>query len=241
MKHGHSAGDIGTEIDKKALEDRERRTTSLLEGVGLFLLVTVCIFLALLIADTAFAAERTGTARDNVILGTLQDDTIRGLDGDDILYGGPVRGEVSRQPDGDDTLLGGDGHDAMNGGGGNNMLSGGSGNNRFYLGVGANNVYLDGGFERVAGSEPDWRQPFSGRNLIHVGLRVKNVYAYAVSKRTHFDVPDDRFIKVTKNVAGRVQAKDTKHGTTYTIDFYFEEPGKKLRKLTPVELEALFV
>lgn len=63
-------------------------------------------------------------------MGTVADDTIRGLLADDILYGF----------DGHDLLQGGSGDDTLHGGSGNDRLDGGAGEDVFYGGSGIDTV-----------------------------------------------------------------------------------------------------
>jgi len=87
---------------------------------------------------------RVGTGGDDVLLGTILADDIRGLSGDDVLVG----------YDGDDILRGGRGHDRLRsgagtdtvvGGRGRDRLSGGAGQDTIWGGVGADIIFaLDG-------------------------------------------------------------------------------------------------
>lgn len=95
---------------------------------------------------TLFAVgDVTGTARNDVIVGSTGADTIRGSGGDDTICG--LSGNDNLTGGGNlDTLLGGAGDDTMNGGSGNDTERGEAGNDRFTQGSVADGAdALDGG------------------------------------------------------------------------------------------------
>ncbi|WP_308189089.1 calcium-binding protein [Nostoc mirabile] len=92
---------------------------------------------------TGAAFSGTGNAQDNVITGTGSENVLWGLDGNDILNGVSLIGDIFV---GGDTLNGGDGNDTLNGDG---ILNGGDGNDTLdgggTLNGGDGNDTLDGG------------------------------------------------------------------------------------------------
>ena len=101
--------------------------------------------------DTLTSIENlTGSALDDVLAGDFRNNVLRGLAGNDTLYGGPDgNGDNSNNHDtlhggdGDDRLYGGKGNDTLYGEAGEDLLSGGSGNDR--LRGGSHNDTLEGG------------------------------------------------------------------------------------------------
>ncbi len=101
--------------------------------------------------DTLTGIENlTGSALDDVLAGDYRNNVLRGLAGNDTLYGGPDgNGDDSNNHDtlhggdGDDRLYGGKGNDTLYGENGEDLLSGGSGNDR--LRGGSHNDTLEGG------------------------------------------------------------------------------------------------
>ncbi len=67
----------------------------------------------------------SGDARDNAIFGGIGEDTLRGRDGNDSLYG---ERRFTFMPGGADRLVGGNGNDLLFGGGGDDVQFGGTGN-----------------------------------------------------------------------------------------------------------------
>ena len=101
--------------------------------------------------DTLTSIENlTGSALDDVLAGDFRNNVLRGLAGNDTLYGGPDgAGDNSNNHDtihggdGDDRLYGGKGNDTLYGEAGEDLLSGGSGNDRLRGGTGHDD--LEGG------------------------------------------------------------------------------------------------
>ncbi|RLJ41690.1 Ca2+-binding RTX toxin-like protein [Litoreibacter meonggei] len=87
-------------------------------------------------------------------------DTLRGGDGDDVIYGEGGNDRLEGG-DGDDTLEGGDGNDVILGGAGNDTADGGAGNDEIWMGSG--NDTVEGG----AGN--DWIHGQSGNDTLNGG------------------------------------------------------------------------
>ena len=83
-----------------------------------------------------------GTANNDVLIGTIHDDLIRGFDGDDVIIG-QAGNDCLIGGNGDDTIIGNAGNDAITGNQGNDLLFGAAGDDRI-LG-GQNNDVLFGG------------------------------------------------------------------------------------------------
>jgi Cadherin domain/RTX calcium-binding nonapeptide repeat (4 copies) len=81
----------------------------------------------------------TGDSGDNTLIGTVEEDNISGLDGNDIIDGGF----------GADSLFGGDGDDTLSGGAGNDYLDGGNGNDNLYSGAGDATIFGRAGNDRI--------------------------------------------------------------------------------------------
>ena len=96
----------------------------------------------------------TGSANADILAGDFRNNTIKGGDGDDKIFGGPNPGNVSMTdvPSNADTLMGeggndriwgGAGDDTLDGGAGNDMLRGGPGNDDMKGGAGSDLIYAD--------------------------------------------------------------------------------------------------
>jgi len=90
--------------------------------------------------DTKGTASRTLRLRSCTIIGTVDDDVIRGtqrsdkicsISGDDVVYGGRGNDQL-RGYDGNDQLFGGSGDDILNGGYGQDDLRGDAGADKLY-------------------------------------------------------------------------------------------------------------
>ena len=181
--------------------------------------------------------------------GTLGNDVIRGTAQDDKIYAGLLQRPGSAyEINGDDILFGFAGDDFLSGGGGNDTLYGGTGNNRLHPGTGMNNVYLSGsGHDEVGTPRVDWSNPFDGRTIIHADKDGGAVRAYG-SKRMHFDVEEDDEIvllwqKMVDADTLRLRARDgdADDGTVYTFTIQYFAPGDDPGRLTPLEVDGLFV
>ena len=90
-------------------------------------------------ALAGFDEDQEGDGDPNLLTGTENAETLRGLGGDDTILG----------LGGDDTLEGGADDDTLEGGDGDDVLGGGAGDDLFNLGAGANAVAGGSGFDTV--------------------------------------------------------------------------------------------
>lgn len=104
-----------------------------------------------------------GDNNDNQLIGTLDADLIRGLDGndrirarggDDIVQAGDGDDNVRGQG-GNDTIRGNDGDDRLNGNSGDDRIIGGSGDDRIKGGSGADILIGGSGNDTIRGGEGD--------------------------------------------------------------------------------------
>ena len=115
------------------------------------------------LALQGFAVKGTGNDLDNFVAGTLNDNVLSGLAGDDVLFGDSsfndqffekernalsTAGDFSSQG-GDDILLGGDGNDGLIGQGGSDVLDGGAGADVMIGGAGSDTYYIDNVNDRI--------------------------------------------------------------------------------------------
>lgn len=102
--------------------------------------------------------DLTGTAGNDLLLGTNTVDRIEGLEGGDILDGGAGDDRLGGG-NGDDELYGGEGNDYLSGGIGTDRLEGGSGDDTYYFEAGDGSASLLGLVEGIAdegGSDTVW-------------------------------------------------------------------------------------
>ena len=94
-------------------------------------------------SGSAAAVTFIGTAGDNIIVGSNQNDTLSGAAGDDIISGG----------NGNDTINGGIGNDSLFGDAGNDTLSGNAGDDAMTGGAGNDALNGNAGDDVMTGSE----------------------------------------------------------------------------------------
>ena len=86
----------------------------------------------------------TGSNMADILAGDSRENVIKGMGGDDKLYGGP-----GKNADNNDTLEGGSGNDMLFGGAGDDMLKGDGGNDHLYGGAGADMFYGGAGSDMI--------------------------------------------------------------------------------------------
>ena len=97
------------------------------------------------------ATVHEGTSGDDTIIGTPENDAIKGYDGNDHLYGDP-----SQDVGGKDYIAGGNGDDTIDGGPNADLLSGGSGNDQINAADGTKDwVYCGDGVDTVEADSVD--------------------------------------------------------------------------------------
>ncbi len=114
----------------------------------------------------ALAASAIGSLDADIIGGTHSRDVLRGLDGDDWLFGNGGNDRVDTG-EGDDIAFGGDGNDKLLGRSGDDRLDGGEGNDRINGGSGNDWILGQAGNDLIrAGSGDDWIDAGSGDDRI---------------------------------------------------------------------------
>jgi Ca2+-binding RTX toxin-like protein len=108
-----------------------------------YVLLLVLLSTAILFPLAIFAADLTGTERDDTLYGTMADDLIEGKGGKDSLYGNGGTDKINGNP-GDDLIQGDPGDDTLDGNEGNDILLGGSGSDKINGGDGDD--YLESSF-----------------------------------------------------------------------------------------------
>ena len=105
----------------------------------------------------------TGSANADILAGDMRNNTIKGGDGDDKIYGGPnpadahetksgiTNADVLEGGGGNDMIFGGYGGDTLRGGDGDDILHGGSGDDTFDGGDGDDMIYADAMDESIDG------------------------------------------------------------------------------------------
>ncbi|WP_354699305.1 hypothetical protein DSM112329_05017 [Paraconexibacter sp. AEG42_29] len=129
---------------------------------------------------------RTGTARDDLLLGGPGADVLNGGAGNDVLWGLRQAGLTSSLPDvldagpGDDTIYGGPGPQTIDGGAGDDFINGGLGTNAIRGGAGKDTIRLRGSgtatVDGGAGNDTIYvNGPAAGR--VRCGAGTDTVYA----------------------------------------------------------------
>ena len=89
----------------------------------------------------------TGSNMADILAGDSRENIIKGMDGDDKIYGGPGKNADNNDMlyggRGNDMLFGGAGNDTLKGNAGNDMLNGGAGEDKFFGGAGSDMIYAD--------------------------------------------------------------------------------------------------
>jgi Ca2+-binding RTX toxin-like protein len=108
-----------------------------------YVLLLVLLSAAIHFPLATFAADLTGTERDDTLYGTMADDLIEGKGGKDSLYGNGGTDKINGIS-GDDLIQGDPGDDSLNGNEGNDIILGGSGSDKISGGDGDD--YLESSF-----------------------------------------------------------------------------------------------
>jgi Ca2+-binding RTX toxin-like protein len=109
----------------------------------IYIIFMVLLSTSILYPLSSFAADLTGTDRDDTLYGTMADDLIEGKGGKDSLYGNGGADKVNGNV-GDDLIQGDPGDDTLNGNEGSDMILGGSGLDKINGGEGDD--YLEASF-----------------------------------------------------------------------------------------------
>jgi Ca2+-binding RTX toxin-like protein len=106
-----------------------------------------------------------GTNKDDIIFGvSVTDSLIYGLDGDDVITGGP----------GETKLYGGDGNDEINGAAGNALIAGGEGDDVLFGGIGTNTLIGGPGNDQLyAGASSDTLIGGPGADYFNCGANTR--------------------------------------------------------------------
>ncbi|KZK94256.1 MULTISPECIES: calcium-binding protein [unclassified Pseudovibrio] len=128
------------------------------------------------------AEELVGTLSDDVINGLGGDDKIDGYSGDDYLIGG-AGNDTLQGHDGDDHLEGGTGDDKLSSSAGNNILDGGDGNDTFFS-------ITYGEDQIIGGSGDDTIYAVTGTSVITGGEGDDTINVSSAEVTVHYDLGD---------------------------------------------------
>lgn len=121
----------------------------------------------------------TGSADDDLLVGTPWADDIDGLAGDDNIDG-RSGDDVIAGGDGDDHILGGAGHDTIFGGGGNDILLGQAGDDHLFGGDGDDRLYGGEGDDLLdGGAGDDLLSGDAGHDILFGGFGHDELYGGA--------------------------------------------------------------
>jgi Ca2+-binding RTX toxin-like protein len=158
----------------------------------------------------ALGTPKTGTAGNNVLVGSEDADRIHGRQGsdvidarggDDLILGGDTTRDAADAADtifggagldraygagGGDSLFGGDGDDTLSGGFGNDILDGGNGADRLEAGLDNDTVYGGDGNDVVSGDE--------GHDTVYGGAGADRIRALGGADDLYGGAGDDLFI-----------------------------------------------
>lgn len=121
-------------------------------------------------------AKFKGSNKNDIILGTIDDDEIDGKNGDDTLDGGDGHDEIDGGS-GDDLLIGGAGRDTLKGGSGSDTLQGGGGRDYLEGESGTDLLQGGGGNDTLdGGSSNDTLEGDNGDDLLDGGSASDDLY-----------------------------------------------------------------
>ncbi|MCB9946702.1 MAG: hypothetical protein H6842_02610 [Rhodospirillaceae bacterium] len=96
-----------------------------------------------------------GTSAGDILIGGLDDDSLLGREGDDVLFGDPTQPDSTLLTGGNDTLNGGPGNDILVGGPGDDILIGGKGNDVMVFNAGEGGIDTILAFDFVNDADGD--------------------------------------------------------------------------------------
>lgn len=135
-----------------------------------------------------------GTAGNDCIIGTSNNDTINGLGGDDYIIAGAGQDTITGG-DGNDTIIAGDGDDVIDGGNGNDRIFGGVGQDRITAGTGNDFVIGGDGDDIISGGDgDDMIFGNQGQDVIHGDNNNDHIEGGPGDNRIYGDAGDDELI-----------------------------------------------
>ena len=147
--------------------------------------------------------SETGTILDDIIWSLDGDDTVFGGIGSDTIHGGNGSDELWGEADNDtiygdndnDKIDGGDGNDSLNAGKGDDAVDGGAGDDSIYAGEGSDTVYGGIGNDTLlGGSGLDDLHGGAGDDYIEGGSHLDHLYGDAGNDRIFGDDGDDMIV-----------------------------------------------
>lgn len=170
--------------------------------------------------DTGVSTLRLGSATDNLMSGTGDDELLAAFNGNDQVMGGSGA-DILVGDNGDDTLSGGFGDDVVMGGTGNDQMSGGAQDDLMVGGAGNDTLAGDAGNDELFGMDGNNRLDGGAGNDVLNGLTPNNpvvdvlggydVPAFRDSVVNIFKASDtlaDRVVRNFTNDGGGVQSRD---------------------------------
>lgn len=148
------------------------------------------------IGDTSGLFATNG---DDVLVGTIEADTIDGLEGHDTIDGRSGN-DILAGSAGNDTINGGDGNDTINGGVGNDRLNGDSGQNTLFGNAGDDLLIGNGGDILVGGAGADsFRGARSGTDIVSYSDATRGIYLNLLKpSESSEDAAGDTFFQISR-------------------------------------------
>lgn len=136
----------------------------------------------------------SGTKEDDIIIGSLFNDSINAGAGDDIIYANGGNNKINAGA-GDDTIYSGSGNDTINAGAGDDDIYANAGNNKINAGAGDDTIHSGSGNDIITGGAGSNTIIYSaetfgndtiyltkGENLVITGLSGELLYSQAKNK-----------------------------------------------------------